>query len=73
MANALGSVWSKWDLHVHSPASIVHNYGAPNADVWEKYISDLEALPREYKVLGINDYLFLDGYAELLRRKNDGR
>lgn len=69
-----GSEWRIWDLHVHTPASIEHNYHAKNdCDVWENYISDLESLPDNIKVLGINDYLFLDGYRKVLEYKNNGR
>ena len=67
-----GSVWRKWDLHVHTPASVVHNYtGSP--DAWSAFLDDLEALPPEFKVLGINDYIFLDGYRRLLQEKSRGR
>ena len=41
-----GSVWNKWDLHVHTPKSIIQNYGGDTEDVWEKYIRDLESLPK---------------------------
>ena len=69
-----GSEWRIWDLHVHTPASITHNYKArPNQDVWESYIEDLEHLPSEIKVLGINDYLFIDGYRQVLEYKQQGR
>lgn len=68
-----GSEWHKWDLHVHTPKSIIQHYGGDTDDVWEKYISDLEALPKEYKVLGINDYIFLDGYKEVKKYKEQGR
>jgi predicted ATPase len=71
-AYSKGSLWRKWDLHVHTPYSINQNYGsASDDDVWEKYISDLEALPEEVKVIGVNDYLFIDGYERLLREKNE--
>lgn len=69
-----GSEWNIWDLHVHTPASIVHHYEAgDDCDVWENYIRDLESLPKEVKVLGINDYLFLDGYRRVLEYKERGR
>ncbi|WP_052332236.1 hypothetical protein [Methanobrevibacter arboriphilus] len=69
-----GSEWRKWDLHVHTPFSLVHNYKSKNDDdVWERYIKDLEALPSEFKVLGINDYLFIDGYKRVLEYKKQGR
>ena len=68
-----GSQWRKWDLHVHTPSSIVHDYGGNDDEVWEKYITALEALPEEIKVLGINDYLFIDGYEKVLSYKQAGR
>lgn len=66
-----GSEWSKWDLHVHTPASLIHHY--PGHDPWPAFLDDLEALPPEVKVIGINDYLFLDGYKRVLEEKANGR
>lgn len=72
--NQRGAEWWKWDLHVHTPASLVHHFkGTSDMEVWEKYISDLEGLPAEFKVIGINDYLFLDGYRKVLEYKKGGR
>lgn len=69
-----GSLWRKWDLHVHTPLSHVNNYsGSDLDDKWEKFISDLEKLPNEFKVIGINDYLFIDGYEKVLYYKQKGR
>ena len=74
MTNYLrGSMWGKWDLHVHTPASLVQNYGGNTDDAWEEYLKDLEALPPEFKVIGINDYIFLDGYRRVLAAKQSGR
>ncbi|HRN90210.1 MAG TPA: hypothetical protein PK543_00800 [Candidatus Saccharibacteria bacterium] len=68
-----GSEWRRWDLHVHTPKSIVQEYGGDNEDAWEAYITALEALPSDVKVLGINDYIFIDGYEKVLEYKNSGR
>lgn len=68
-----GSLWNKWDLHVHTPLSIKQEYGGDQEEVWEKYVSQLEALPPEFNVLGINDYLFVDGYERLLSYRSQGR
>ncbi|WP_143822910.1 hypothetical protein [Mucilaginibacter sp. MD40] len=74
MKYSKGSTWRKWDLHVHTPDSMVSFYeGNSIEDKWEKFISDLEALPSEFKVLGINDYLFLDGYEKVVGYKQAGR
>lgn len=69
-----GSEWRKWDLHVHTPDSLFHNYNADEStDVWDKFIIDIESLPKEIKVIGINDYLFIDGYRRILEEKSKGR
>lgn len=69
-----GSEWRKWDLHVHTPSSIENNYKKNGSnDVWESFITDLENLPDEIKVIGINDYIFIDGYKKVLEYKKKGR
>ncbi len=65
-----GSLWRRWDLHVHTPLSLENSYGrSRNTDAWELFLQDLELLPPEYAVLGINDYLFIDGYKKLKEEK----
>ncbi|WP_405395601.1 TrlF family AAA-like ATPase [Maribacter sp. Asnod2-G09] len=64
-----GSEWRKWDLHVHTPSSIYHRYGADTEETWGKYIEDLENLSSDFSVLGINDYFFIDGYERLVKEK----
>jgi hypothetical protein len=71
MKDPRGSVWRKWDLHVHTPDSLVNSYGGAGA--WDAFIDALEVLPTIIKVLGINDYIFLTGYKKLLAAKADGR
>ena len=70
--DARGSLWRRWDLHVHTPASLHHNYGS-GSDVWERFITALEQLPEDFSVIGINDYLFLEGYRKVLEFKSQGR
>jgi hypothetical protein len=67
----IGSTWKKWDLHVHTPDSIVHNYPGEKDAAWIAFLADLEALPPEFKVLGINDYVFVDGYERVLKAKRE--
>jgi hypothetical protein len=68
-----GSLWSRWDLHVHTPASYVHGYGGATADPWDAFIVDLEALPADVTTLGVNDYLTIEGYRRLLAERENGR
>jgi hypothetical protein len=69
-----GSEWRKWDLHVHTPATLCSDYGGNNEETWQKYFSELErlAIEKNIKVIGINDYLFIDGYKKVLEYKNNG-
>ncbi|MFA6295390.1 MAG: hypothetical protein WC666_03125 [Candidatus Paceibacterota bacterium] len=64
-----GSRWRKWDLHVHTPKSIIQEYGGDTDIVWNKFIQTIASLSPEVKVIGINDYLFCDGYEILLSRR----
>lgn len=64
-----GSNWKKWDLHVHTPSSVVHNYPGTEDEAWEAFLLDLEALPADFKVIGINDYIFIDGYQRARKAK----
>ncbi len=67
-----GSLWRRWDLHVHTPLSLENSYRASKGtSAWERFVQDLEALPPEFAVLGINDYLFIDGYRKLKEEKEN--
>jgi hypothetical protein len=66
-----GSEWRKWDLHIHTPLSIYQNYGGESK--WDEFIDALEHLPSDVKVIGINDYYFIDGYEKVMQYKKQGR
>lgn len=68
-----GSEWHKWDLHIHTPKSFESKYGGDTPEIWEKFVTELEQLDPAIKVIGINDYLFLDGYKEVLKYRKTGR
>jgi len=71
MNDPRGSIWRKWDLHVHTPDSLIPAYGG--AGDWDKFIDALSKLPPEFKVIGINDYIFLDGYKKVVAAKVAGK
>jgi hypothetical protein len=68
-----GSEWRRWDLHIHTPFSIVQDYGGNTEENWERFIAEIENLPPDVKVIGINDYIFIDGYRKVLEFKKNGR
>lgn len=71
---ARGSEWRKWDLHVHSPLSILNNQfpkGSNGTPDWEAYVAKLEET--DISVLGITDYFTVDGYKAILKFREQGR
>ena len=65
-----GALWRKWDLHIHTPASIVQYYGGDEA--WPEFDNRIRNLPEDVKVIGINDYYFIDGYERIILQKLSG-
>lgn len=59
-----GSIWRKWDLHVHTPESGMANEF--NCD-WDTYVKQLfqRAIEEEIAVIGITDYFTIEGYKKL--------
>ena len=66
-----GSEWRKWDLHIHTPKSIVQHYGGDTPEAWDKFIQKLASLPKEVAAIAVTDYLFCDGYELLVARRNE--
>lgn len=66
-----GSEWRKWDLHIHTPKSIIQNYGGDTKVAWDVFIKKIASLPVEVKVIAITDYLFCDGYEYLMTRRSE--
>lgn len=65
-----GSEWRRWDLHVHTPES---RLGSPFGGLtWGQYVTELEtaAAAAKISVIGVTDYMTLDGYEKLFAEKN---
>lgn len=56
-----GSEWRKWDLHVHTPASVLRNEFGGN---WDEYVTLLfrRAIEENVSAIGITDYYIPEGY-----------
>jgi len=66
-----GSEWRRWDLHVHTPLS---QLGTSFSGVsWDDYLDRLEAeaAANEIAVIGVTDYLAIDGYERLEAAKRE--
>lgn len=74
-----GSMWRKWDLHVHTPASFHNEFKFTNKqeelkydDIWHKYYDELEKISN-ISVIGITDYFTVEGYKKVLSHKSTGK
>ena len=66
-AAPVGSIWRRWDLHLHAPTTKLNNaYGDVDDAIWDRYIDALESSP--VQVFGITDYFSCDSCFELIRR-----
>jgi ABC-type lipoprotein export system ATPase subunit len=68
-----GSVWRRWDLHIHSPASALNNHfeGSDENEKWSNYIEALKTI-RNISVLGITDYYSIEGYLRVRSEFDSG-
>jgi hypothetical protein len=63
-----GSAWRRWDLHVHTPGTILNSkFGN-----WEEYLSVIEQ-QKTVKVMGVTDYMSISNYSYLKMRREEGR
>ncbi|MGL6200399.1 MAG: TrlF family AAA-like ATPase [Lachnospiraceae bacterium] len=58
-----GSEWRKWDLHVHTPCSVLNN----QFPEWDTYVKELfnHAIDNDIACIGITDYFSIEGYKKL--------
>src|SRR5437868_4926099 len=70
--NPKGSEWKKWDLHVHTPASVLNNgFGSD----WDTYVKNLFTIliTKGISAVGITDYFTIDGYKKLTEEYLENR
>jgi energy-coupling factor transporter ATP-binding protein EcfA2 len=63
-----GSEWGRWDIHVHTPDTILEN----RFGTWDEYLAVIEA-QRDVRVVGVTDYLSIANYSKLKLFKQAGR
>ena len=61
-----GSIWRRWDLHLHAPGTkLASSFGDANAANLKSYVDTLEA--SDVQVFGITDYFSFDCYFDVTR------
>src|SRR5437879_3864528 len=62
-----GSIWRRWDVHVHTPQSFEQSYRS-----WDSFLTALEAV-QGVSVLGVTDYFVIDGYRKIVELRQAGK
>lgn len=65
-----GSLWQRWDPHVHAPGTIFNDQFKGD---WDAYFDTLETADPPIRALGITDYYGLDTYRQLLAKRQAGK
>ena len=67
-----GSVWCRWDPHIHAPGTALNDqYSGKQA--WRSYFEVLEAATPAIQAIGVTDYYLLDTYEAVIAAHADGR
>ena len=67
-----GSVWKRWDPHIHTPGTILSDH-YPAADGWEQFLTRIETSDPRVRALGITDYFSTASYEQAAAHKAAGR
>ena len=60
-SSPLGSLWRKWDLHIHSPGTkLSDHFASGDPDPWKAYCQRLN--DSDVQAFGITDYFSADGF-----------
>lgn len=70
-ADPRGSIWRRWDPHIHAPGTALNNQFA--ADDWDKYLITIEQSEPRIEALGVTDYYSIADYETVVAHKAGGR
>lgn len=70
-ADPRGSVWRRWDPHIHAPGTALNNQFSP--DDWDAYLTLIEQSEPRIEALGVTDYYSIADYEKVVAFKADGR
>ncbi len=66
-----GSLWHRWDPHIHAPGTAMNNQFS-GADPWPEFIERVDRQDPPIRALGITDYFLVDTYEKARAAKDRG-
>ncbi len=71
--NSKGSIWHRWEPHIHIPGTILNNQYKTSIDSLDKFCDAIENAQPTIKALGITDYYSIASYEQIIALKQAGR
>jgi len=65
--NVRGSLWHRWDPHIHAPGTILNDQ-YKGADPWEEFLTRIEKSDPPIRALGITDYYSVAVYEQAIAK-----
>lgn len=69
--NPVGSIWHRWDPHIHIPGTLKNDYGS--GATLDDFIQRINTSSPQIRALGITDYFVLDSYERILPLYKQGK
>jgi len=70
--SARGSIWNRWDPHIHTPGTALNDQYIGEA-AWNTFLSKIESAKPPIRALGITDYFSIERYTQVRDQQRDGR
>ena len=67
-----GATWLRWEPHIHGPGTVLNDQ-FKGLDVFNTYLTDLEAVAPVLRAIGITDYYSSEVYELVVEAKRNGR
>lgn len=65
-----GALWRRWNPHIHVPGTLLNDQFGGD---WDGYLNAIDDASPVVEVLGITDYLCIEGYKQVLAYKEMGK
>lgn len=70
--NLQGSIWHRWEPHIHTPGTILNDQYSPETTI-EDFVTQIESASPLIQALGITDYYNIDRYEDVYILRQSGR
>lgn len=70
--NTQGSIWHRWEPHIHTPGTLLNNQFSGTNGGWDDYIARINAATPTIRAIGVTDYYDIEAYEKMLQLHSQG-